>query len=286
MNVIDTSPGILTAYDSGRFGIERWKAYIDAWVPGAKELCLQDMKECLDAGFSFEEDFLPVLECVPADALKREETIRLFREITGQLEDKIATRFHRTVDADIILYLGLCNGAGWVTGIGDRTVVLLGIEKIMELNWCNRDDMNGMIIHEMGHVFQSQYGLFELNTESISDRFLWQLFTEGVAMVFEQEVIGDPGYYHQDINGWGKWCESNLARIAKAFSEDMFRMTNENQRYFGDWAEFEGHGDVGYCLGARFVRFLMGSDSFENVILYDIEKVRKGYEQFVDEVCV
>ena len=57
-------------------------------------------------------------------------------------------------------------------------------------------------------------------------------------------------------------------------------MTPADQRYFGDWVSFEGHGDTGYYLGARFVRYLLGSDTFDNIIKYDMETVKKGFEGF------
>ena len=38
------------------------------------------------------------------------------------------------IDVEIVLYLGLCNGAGWVVTIDNKTYCLLGIEKILELN--------------------------------------------------------------------------------------------------------------------------------------------------------
>ena len=57
-------------------------------------------------------------------------------------------------------------------------------------------------------------------------------------------------------------------------------MTRENQRYFGDWVRFEGRGDIGYYLGTRFVRFLLQNDSFDQLIQYDIEKVKEEFERF------
>ena len=283
MNIIDTSKGLLSAYESGNFEIERWKKYADSWIPGAKELCLADMQECLDAGYSWETDYLPVLNGVVKNADKREEAVRLFRKVTGQLEEKILGRFGKTVDADVVMYLGLCNGAGWVTKINERTTVLLGIEKIIELDWCNEDDMNGLIIHEMGHVCQAQHGLFRVKTDNQSDRFLWQLFTEGVAMVFEQEIIGSSDYFHQDKDGWKEWCDRNEGLILKAFLEDLNTMTSETQRYFGDWVRFEGYCDTGYYIGAKFVRYLLNFDSFDRVITYDLRRVKEEFEKYCDE---
>lgn len=281
MRIIDTSDKIPGVFDSGRFDIEKWKAYMDASVPGAKEMCLEDMRETIGAGYSWQDDYLPVLNAVALDAAGRERAIGSFRRVTENLDGEILKRFGRTVDADIILYLGLCNGAGWVTAINGKRSVLLGIEKIMELNWCDPDAMTGLIIHEAGHAYQDQYGVLSMESGSQEDEFLWQLFTEGVAMVFEQEIIGDPAYFHQDSHGWKQWCDEHAELIRQSFAGDMKSMTRENQRYFGDWVSFEGHGDTGYYLGARFVRFLMDHDGFDNVIRYGIQEVKDGFGRFL-----
>ena len=51
MKIINTCSEILSTYDDGRFDMEKWKIYMDRCVPGAKELCLNDMQECINAGF-------------------------------------------------------------------------------------------------------------------------------------------------------------------------------------------------------------------------------------------
>ena len=281
MNILDTTCNILTLYESGQFNIEKWKAYMDAVIPGAKELCLSDMQDCLESGFTWEKDYLPVLNAVIQNEDKLKMAISSFHAVTNQLEDKIVNRFGKSVDADIFLYLGLCNGAGWATTINGKTTVLLGIEKILELNWCGIDEMNALIIHELGHVYHSQYGKGAIKAEALPDEFLWQLFREGIAMVFEQEIIGDSEYYHQDKNGWLKWCDNHFDLIKESFARDIKTMTHENQRYFGDWVNFEGHSDTGYYLGTKFVRFLMESDPFENIIMYDVDKVRSSFGAFL-----
>ena len=58
-------------------------------------------------------------------------------------------------------------------------------------------------------------------------------------------------------------------------------MNHQNQRYFGDWVRFEGQGDTGYYLGARFVRFLMQSEPFDRLIAWDLPAVREGFERFL-----
>ena len=254
---------------------------MDVYIPGAAEPCLTDMRSLTGAGYSWENDILPVLDAVREEAERRVEAVRSFRAVTEHMDGKISRRFSRTVDADVILYFGLCSGAGWVTPVNGKTAVLLGIEKIIELGWCGENDMFGLIAHELGHVYQDQYGVLRRDTDILPDRFLWRLFTEGVAAVFEQEIIGDASYFHQDKDGWLDWCEAHAGLIKRCFAGDLETMTPGNQRWFGDWVSFDGHGDTGYWLGARFVRFLLLNDSFDRVILYDIPAVREGFERFI-----
>ena len=282
MKVIDTSKELLKVFAAGQFDLQKWEQYIDQAVPGAKELCLDGMRKCIHTGFSWDNDYLSVLNAVASDREKRDEVLKSFREVTGHLEEKILGRFHKTIDTDVILYLGLCNGAGRVVMVDDRVVVLLGIEKIMELNWCDLNSMTGLIIHELGHVYHSQYGILDLQTDSLSDQFLWQLFTEGIAMVFEQEIVGDPEYFHQGDQEWENWCRKNIELIKHSFANDLKIMTHENQKYFGDWVRFHGYGDTGYYLGTAFVRYLFQYDDFDQIIQYRIHEVRKYFNSFVE----
>ena len=284
MNIIDLSAGIPGVFEKGHFHLGKWESYMDACLPGAKEMCLQDARETIRAGFSWEADFLPVLDAVLRDAEKRGEAVRSFRRITEHLDERITAGFGKTVDADLILYLGLCSGAGWVTSVNGRTTVLFGIEKIMELNWQDQKAMTGLILHELGHVYQAQYGVLHRDAASARDRFLWQLFTEGIAMVFEQEIIGDPECFHQYDTDWKRWCDEHAGSIARSFSADLDSMTPETQRYFGDWVRFEGHGDTGYYLGARFIRFLLKHDRFDDLLSYDMDDVGKGYGMFSESL--
>lgn len=282
MNIINTYTDIESVFDIEHFSIEKWKIYIDKSVPGAKKLCTDDMQECLDAGYSWQKDFLPVLDYVKENPDMCKEAINSFQAVTSNLDERITQIFSRTVQANVILYIGLCNGAGWVTEINGTTAVLLGLEKILELGWGNIDDMTGLIVHELGHVYQSQYGILHEKTDNFADEYLWQLFTEGVAMVFEQKVVGNDEYYHQDKNSWKSWCDCNIKMIKQSFYEDLVTMTDKNQRYFGDWVNFEGYGDVGYYLGTKFVRFLLQDDEFDNVITYNLRKVKNEYIRFMN----
>ncbi|MCM1254286.1 MAG: hypothetical protein NC321_15825 [Clostridium sp.] len=282
MNIIDTYPAILTAYSGTTFSFAKWKSYIDSALPGVFQTLVSDARKCLETDkVCWETDYLPVLNHVAYDDELRKTAHASFCKATENLEHAIYVQFCKKIDVDIIFYLGLCNGAGWVTEYHGHNAILLGIEKIMELNWCSLDDMYGLIYHELGHVYQGQYGILKRTFDNNADSFLWQLFTEGVAMYFEQSLVGNADYYHQDKNGWKTWCDNHLEQIKADFSRDMKTMTFANQRYFGDWVMYDGHCDVGYYLGCRFVRCILSMYELDEIICFDIDRVKELFQQFV-----
>ena len=282
MKIINTYSDILTAYERSTFYFEKWKFYIDSTLPGISSLVVSDMKKRIETGnVSWENEYLPVLNAVAFDVELREKAHNSFCNITKNLEHTIYDKFGKNLDVDIIFYLGLCNAAGWVTEYQGRKVVLLGIEKIMELNWCGTDDMYGLIYHELGHVYQGQYGILKRTFSNNVYSFLWQLFTEGIAMYFEQMLIGDPDYYHQDRDGWKKWCDEHLEEIKTDFNRDLNTMTFANQRYFGDWVKYNGHSDVGYYLGCNFVHYILSMYEFDEIISFDIDIVAKLFNRYI-----
>lgn len=63
MNIVDATKDILSAFEMGRFNIEKWKSYMDSALPQAKEVCLQDMEDSISAGVSWERNILRTEFC-------------------------------------------------------------------------------------------------------------------------------------------------------------------------------------------------------------------------------
>ena len=283
LKIINTLDKIYDVYSNGSFDINKWGEYITRINPKIKELCISDLNEALETGrVNFEKNYLPILNNVFINEDVRIKAISSFEKVTNNLLDKIKSIYGKTIDVQIIFYLGLCNGAGWVVNVDNNNYCLLGIEKIMELNWCDENSMYGLIYHEIGHVYHNQYGILERVFNNNKHQFLWQLFTEGVAMFFEQTLIGDYDYFHQDKNGWKDWCDKNLKQIKSDFFDDLTNITFENQRYFGDWVCYNEHSDVGYYLGAKFIQFLCLKFAFDDILSFDINKVEQEYKKFLE----
>lgn len=284
IRIIDTSAQIGELFDSGKFNIEKWERYINSIYPGCAPLFLDDVREYTASGkYTFEQDFLPVIEAVYSSE-KLSELCRSFDMVTDGLHERITGQFGRALDIDVVLYLGLCNGAGWVTSIAGHDTIMLGIEKIIELNWHTLDAMRGLIYHELGHVYHMQHGIFEQEISNNRELYIHQLFTEGIAMYFEQVLVGDTDYYHQDKNGWKAWCDEHFAQIVHDFDSDLPTMSQFSQRYFGDWADYCGRGDVGYYLGTRFIHHLLKEFTFDELIKLDIRIICAKFYDFVSNI--
>ncbi len=266
MKVVDGFCGALGCFESGRFCKAKWDEYIDGLLP------VRELLEADASSYVFERDVLPVLEQVPLSGEKLYELYSSFEKVTEGLEERIRSAVGYVPECDVVLYLGLCNGAGWATSVKGRKVVLLGMEKILELGWTDERSMAGLVYHELGHLWHFALRKTETVLDSPASRGLWQLYSEGVAMYFEQLIWGDPDFYHQDRNGWLAWCRKNQDRL---FREYLRRIKSGEsvQEFFGDWCSFEEHSDVGYYLGTVLVRRLaerLGRKEMLQVSLEDV----------------
>ncbi len=283
IKIMDTLSQIETLFDNGHFNLGLWEEYINSIYDKCADIFKNDLEECLDSNnYVFENDILPIINAVHGHS-SLEVLHTSFQKVTRGLNERIIDCFEHELDIDIVLYIGLCNAAGWVTNINGRDVILLGIEKILELNWHDEDSMYGLIYHELGHVYHKQYGAFKQKSDDSSRNFVWQLFAEGIAMYFEQVLVNDFNYYHQNKNGWLNWCDDHFRLILADFHSELPTMTRANQKYFGDWVEYRGRGDVGYYLGAKFVQHLCGIYGFEQLIKMQMDDIYHEFLSFSED---
>ena len=120
IKIIDTYPQIETLFDNGIFNIEKWELYINSIYANSAYIFKDDLMDCLDNGdYTYEKDVLPILNAV-FDNPQLETLHSSFCRITEDLNKKILDRFGCELNVDIVLYIGLCNAAGWVTTINGK----------------------------------------------------------------------------------------------------------------------------------------------------------------------
>lgn len=250
MKIIDTYGKINNCFIEEKFNISLWEKYADSIFPNLSNKLDEDSKD-----YDFEKEILPVIQ----DLFRIKEKALLahsaFIKATENLSNIALEKLGENIDVSIVLYLGLCNGTGWATEVNGQKVILLGIEKIVELDWCSETALKGLIYHELGHIFHYKNRLIKdlLNTDN--DKSLFQLYTEGFAMYIEQILCGDSEFYHQNTNGWLDWCKNNQKRMYQLFLTKI-NNNESTQDFFGDWNSIEGKSDVGYYLGCELVKHL------------------------------
>jgi len=159
LQIVNAVDDVEKLFEDGNFKLDYWITYIDSIIPKQKNIFLEDMEYTIkNGGFNFESDYLPVLNALLLNKDKRIKAVDSFARVTENLDKKLVQTFGQSLDAAIILYVGLCNGAGWVVNLDSGQYVLLGIEKIIELNWCDINAMQALIYHELGHIYQMHYG--------------------------------------------------------------------------------------------------------------------------------
>ncbi len=127
MKVTDAFGDIFTCFPNGRFDLDRWERYAENILP---PFAFADKIKNDTAGYDFECGILPVLQAAYADKDKLEQAHDSFCSITHGLAERVQEKLDCDLDAHIVLYLGLCSGAGWATDIDGTSAVLLGIEKL------------------------------------------------------------------------------------------------------------------------------------------------------------
>ncbi len=276
MKIINTCDKIKSVFANG-FSIDLWRKYAEKISKELPSECEKDAKE-----YDFNKSVLPVLE----SALNEEKinfVSRNFQTVIDTLNDNLTKLFDTEPDINIILYLGLCNGAGWATTLDGKSTVLLGIEKIIELDWGDETNMRALILHEIGHLWHKMYGNLYLPDFTKRRKAIQQLYQEGVAMVCEHILCGDNEFYHQDKDGWLSWCYENENDIKKEYLRRLDEKISV-QDFFGDWCSYNGRSDVGYFLGCRFIEHLMKSHSLKDIAKMKYMFLNKAFTEYASIV--
>ena len=276
MNIINTCDKIKSLF-SGGFDITVWRKYAGGISKELPSKCENDAKS-----YDFNKEVLPVLESA-LDEEKIDFVSKNFQAVIETLNNNLTKLFDTEPDINIFLYLGLCNGAGWATTLDGKNTVLLGIEKIIELDWGDEKNLRALILHEIGHLWHKMNGKLYLPDFTKRRKAIQQLYQEGVAMVCEHILCGDNDFWHQDKDGWLDWCRENEAEIKKEYLRRLD--ANENvQDFFGDWCSYNGYSDVGYYLGCRFVEYLMKNKSLKEIANMSYNMLNKSFAEYANTV--
>jgi len=255
---------------NGVFDIALWEHYASHISTELPEKLKLDSRD-----YNFDNDIIPVMNLTMSNYAKLELAHNSFLKATDNLSEKIINVCGVELQADIIFYLGLCNGAGWATEMNGKPAVLLGVEKIIELDWCDYKSMVSLIYHELGHIWHNSVS----DVHKQAKLPIVQLYREGVAMYFEQLIMGDFGHYHQNKNGWLDWCQENKSTLKAEYLRRL-DANESTQEFFGDWCNYQGYSDVGYYIGCEFIKWLSEKYALNDLAKLDSSAVFREFQNF------
>lgn len=270
--IIDTFPAFLTywARAQGRpldEQIESWAAeYMAPW-PDLLAMQVDDYaSQGLDWWQVAAEKVFPYLaDRLPAMREAHDNLLCLLAPTYASASETLG------FDGDVVfvLYVGLGNGAGWVTPYCGLPAILFGLENIAECGWTQPGRLAGLIAHEIGHLahhhWRAQHG------QRLGAGPWWQLYEEGFAercesLVLQAETRRQGGRHKGD--DWLDWCQSHQHWLAAEF----LRTVDAGEpvtAFFGSWFDIRGRSETGYYLGHKVIEELEQHQSLKDVALLD-----------------
>jgi hypothetical protein len=194
-------------------------------------------------------------------------------DIIPSIERRIKDYFEID-DYNIVIYVGLENGAGWVTDFMRKPSILFGLKAIVNLEWI--DKLEGLIAHEFGHLVH--WSLRRENMEELENDEKFWLYTERFAQRIEDLIVGRPWHFEEDE--WFDWCEENEALLKQEFLRRIGEKEPLNP-FFGSWYELFEKQFLGYYLEYKFIRWLEDELSLERIAKLKREKIESKILEFL-----
>lgn len=236
--------------------INLWEnCYINKY-PELEKKCKDDYENC---GYKWRDiAHSRVFNRTKNDFSKMKEAYDNIMLTLDGINDKVKKVFGLNLDINIVLYVGLCNSAGWVDYYEGKRAILFGIDKIAELNWHTVEKLEPLVAHELCHVIH-----FELRgKDNLPDSVertpynigIWRIYEEGFAQFYQNKFL----LSEHDCRGdeWIKKCILNKKKLKNMYLKALLDEQIGVRDFYGDWFEVLGISDTGYFLGAELIKEL------------------------------
>ncbi|MGB9824739.1 MAG: hypothetical protein ACPLN0_01740 [Candidatus Hydrothermia bacterium] len=261
--LIETYPSFRKIWDGS---VESWLEYINEYPELFEKIVRDFERNKLDF-----RKYTGVL--LKRNATELELAYNSLLNTFPKVERKIQQYFEIN-NYNIVIYVGLENGAGWVTEFMGKPSLLFGLEAISELRWYEK--LQGLIAHEFGHLVH--WHLRGENIEKFENEPIFCLYVEGFAQRIEDLIMGRP--WHVEEEGWFNWCEENEAILKREFLRRIKEREALNP-FFGYWYELFGKRFTGYYLGYKFILWLEEQHTLEEIAKLREEDIKRKIYNFV-----
>lgn len=288
LEIKDTYPDFLSYWiEVGELPVEqkleKWRSEYMEKYPSLLRKQIEDYE---NKGFDWKQDaknkIFPHLQ----------ERLPTMTKAKGNLREIIPVIYKRARDffglnppITVVIYVGIGCGAGWSTALEGEPALLFGLESIAECGWGDNQSLEGLVAHELGHLFHEK--IRKNSNLTFKKGPLWRLYKEGIAKWSEFKLLNRESWYEArglNESGWLDWCKENRVWLAEKFLEAV-EEGKSTDRFFGSWYEVEGWKQTGYFLGYEAVTHLRTSGNLTKLGPFKIsnppEQMRQALENLV-----
>ncbi len=194
------------------------------------------------------------------------------KQIIPWVYDRLIPVFNVDFDICFLFYVGIGVGAGWATTYKQIPAVLFGIENVVECGWLDKESLQALTAHEVGHlVHQYWRRSHHLPVEYLNP--FWQLYEEGFAMRCEHKIMTFDSWHESGVHeNWTSSCETHIRSLARHFLNAADNR-EEMRRFFGSWYEIDGLSQTGYFLGHEIIRLWEQTQSLYEIAVMELPDI-------------
>jgi hypothetical protein len=287
MEIKDTYPDFLSYWKEAQElpvegKLEKWRSEYMKKYPSLLSKQLEDYEnEDIDWQQVAKERVFPYLEERLPEMTQARSNLR---DIIHSIYKHTCDFFDFNLEVTAVIYVGIGCGAGWATEFKGKSALLFGLENIAECGWSDSRSLEGLVAHELGHLFHER--IRESMNLAFDDGPLWRLYKEGIAKWSEFELLNRESWYEaRGLNepDWLDWCKENRAWLAEKFLGAVKKGKSTDQ-FFGSWYEVEGWKQTGYFLGYEAVTHLISSRNLAKLDPFKISNPPKQMRQVLEKL--
>lgn len=232
-------------------------------------------------GFDYREIALTKVFTITHDNFtEMEKCYHRILNILETIEPKLNELFDiGETEIELILYHGLGNAAGIAEYVGDHFVIMLGLEKITELEWTSKEKLTDLIVHEYSHIAHQiiRKGSLAPFPNDKYKREIFHMYIEGFATYCEDLTNGRM----KTKKEWYQACLELEPYLKYIFHHNLSREGERNIALFGDWDRINGLAETGYFMGYRVIKELLETYSLEEVMTLEYKTIENAVIKYV-----
>lgn len=203
-------------------------------------------------------------------------------DIFLDIDKRVKEIFSIDLDINIVIYVGLCNAAGWVDEYEGKRAMLFGIDKIAELRWETKEQLDSLVSHELCHVVHYYIRGEVIPKWAEKNKYnngIWNIYEEGFAQYYENKL--SKSQFDSRGENWIEICKEKERELKKLYIEALKNEERGTCEFYGDWFKVLGISDAGYYLGAKLIESLNEKYDINSIAKMECEDIEKEVMGFL-----